>query len=67
MGFLSSVFWGLFWYYVFMRYTTILTKEKKLYVARRIELGVVSQGKTVEEAQRNLKEATGLYLTPQLA
>jgi len=31
-------------------------------VAKCAELGVVSQGKTVEEAQKNLKEATELYL-----
>ena len=42
--------------------TTILTKEKKWYVARCLELGVTSQGKTVEEAQMNLKEAAELYL-----
>lgn len=45
-----------------MRYTMILTKEKKWYVARCLELGVTSQGKTVEEAQRNLKEAVELYM-----
>ena len=31
-------------------------------MARCIELGVVSQGKTIEEAQANLKEAVELYL-----
>jgi predicted RNase H-like HicB family nuclease len=31
-------------------------------VARCLELGVVSQGKTIEEAQANLKEAAELYL-----
>ena len=31
-------------------------------MARAVELGVVSQGKTVEEAMKNLKEAVGLYL-----
>jgi predicted RNase H-like HicB family nuclease len=44
------------------KFTIIITKEKKWYVARCIELGVVSQGKTVEEAQKNLREAVGLYL-----
>jgi predicted RNase H-like HicB family nuclease len=34
-------------------------------VARCLELGVVSQGKTVEEAQKNLKEAVELYLENQ--
>jgi predicted RNase H-like HicB family nuclease len=31
-------------------------------VALCIELGVVSQGKTIEEAQANLKEAVELYI-----
>ena len=31
-------------------------------MARCIELGVVTQGKTVEEAQKNIKEAVSLYL-----
>lgn len=44
------------------RFTTAITKEGKWYVARCIELGVVSQGKTIEEAQENLKEAVELYL-----
>ncbi len=34
-------------------------------MARAVELGVVSQGKTVEEAQSNLKEAVELYLEDQ--
>ena len=44
------------------RFTTTITKEGKWYVARCIELGVVSQGKTIEEAQKNLREAVELYL-----
>ncbi|PIV10316.1 MAG: type II toxin-antitoxin system HicB family antitoxin [Candidatus Portnoybacteria bacterium CG03_land_8_20_14_0_80_41_10] len=43
-------------------FTAIITKEGKWFVAKCAELGVVSQGKTVEEAQKNLKEATELYL-----
>ncbi|MFH1675424.1 MAG: type II toxin-antitoxin system HicB family antitoxin [bacterium] len=31
-------------------------------MARCIELGVVSQGKTIEEAQVNLKEVVELYI-----
>ena len=42
--------------------TAIVTKEKKWYVAHCVELGVVSQGKTFEEAQENLKEAVELYI-----
>lgn len=44
------------------RFTTIINRESKWYVARCVELGVVSQGKTIEDAQENLKEAVALYL-----
>lgn len=44
------------------KFTAVITKEEKWYVARCVELGVVSQGKTIEEAQANLKEAVELYL-----
>ncbi len=44
------------------KFTTIINKEGKWFVARCVELGVVSQGKTIEEAQKNLKEAVELYL-----
>ncbi|PIR71848.1 MAG: hypothetical protein COX89_01690 [Candidatus Nealsonbacteria bacterium CG_4_10_14_0_2_um_filter_37_10] len=47
------------------RFTIILNREGKWYVARCIELGVVSQGRTIEEAQKNLKEAVELYLEDQ--
>lgn len=40
----------------------IFQKEGRWYVARSLELGVVSQGRTVEEAKQNLEEATELYL-----
>ena len=43
-------------------FTSIITKEKRWFVARCLELGVVSQGKTVAEAQANLKEAVELYI-----
>jgi predicted RNase H-like HicB family nuclease len=42
--------------------TSVITKENKWYVSNCIELGVVSQGKTIEESQKNLKEAVELYL-----
>jgi len=42
--------------------TAVLQKDEDLYVAKCIEIGTVSQGKTVEEALANLKEATELYL-----
>ena len=44
------------------KFTAVITKEDKWYVAHCIELGVMSQGKTIEEAQANLKEAVELYL-----
>ena len=44
------------------RFTTIIIQEGKWHVARCVELGVVSQGRTIEEAQKNLKEAVELYL-----
>ncbi len=43
-------------------FTTTLHKEGKWYVARCVELGVVSQGKTIEEARKNVQEAVELYL-----
>jgi len=42
--------------------TAILHKEHDLYVAECPEVGTVSQGADLEEALRNLKEATELYL-----
>jgi len=44
------------------KFTAVVVKEDKFYVAHCVELGVVSQGKTIEEAQVNLKEAVELYL-----
>jgi predicted RNase H-like HicB family nuclease len=43
-------------------FTAIIHKEDDWYVADCPEVGTVSQGKTVEEAVANLKEATELYL-----
>lgn len=45
------------------KFTASIVKEGKLYVARAVELGVVSQGKDIESAQRNLEEAVSLYLS----
>ena len=44
------------------KFTAVITKEKKWYVSHCLELDVVSQGKTIEEAQSNLKEAVELYI-----
>jgi predicted RNase H-like HicB family nuclease len=43
-------------------FTAILHFEDELYVAECPEIGTISQGKTIEEAIANLKEATELYL-----
>jgi len=44
------------------KFTIVITQEDNWFVARCLELGVASQGKTVEEAQENVKEAVELYL-----
>jgi predicted RNase H-like HicB family nuclease len=44
------------------RYTAVIVKEQSWYVARCLEVGVTSQGRTIEEAQRNLQEAVELYI-----
>jgi len=45
-----------------MVYTAVIHKEEEWYVAECPETGSVSQGTTVEEAVKNLQEATELYL-----
>ena len=42
--------------------TAIIHKEEDMYVAKCPEIGTVSQGKSIEKALANLKEATELYL-----
>jgi len=42
--------------------TIVINKEAKWYVAKSVELGVVSQGKTIEEVKKNIDEAINLYL-----
>jgi len=44
------------------RFSALITKEDEWYVARCPELGVTSQGKDVESARANLREAIELYL-----
>ncbi len=44
------------------RFSALITKEDEWYVARCPELGVTSQGKDVEAARTNLREAIELYL-----
>lgn len=45
-----------------MKFTAVITKEENRYVSYYVELGVVSQGKTIEEAQLNPKEAVELNI-----
>lgn len=43
-------------------FSALLHRENDFYVAECPEVGTVSQGRTIEEAIANLKEATELYL-----
>lgn len=45
-----------------MEFTTIIRRGEKQYVALCPEFDVFSQGYTVEEALKNLKEAVELYI-----
>ncbi|MCX5888801.1 MAG: type II toxin-antitoxin system HicB family antitoxin [Deltaproteobacteria bacterium] len=47
---------------MFKKFIAIITREENWYVAYCVELGVVSQGRTIEESKANLKEAVELYL-----
>ncbi len=44
-----------------MKFTVAVTHEGLWYVARCLDVDVVSQGETVDEAVANLEEALGLY------
>jgi len=44
-----------------IKVTVIIQKEENWYVSKCLENNVASQGKTIEEAMRNLKEAIELY------
>ncbi len=43
-------------------YTAVVHREENWYVAECSEVGVVSQGRTIDEAVANLEEATELYV-----
>ena len=45
-----------------VKFTAIIQKEDDSYVAKCAQTGTISQGKTVDDAVANLKEATELYL-----
>ena len=48
-----------------VRFTAAVTHEAPWYVARCLEVEVTSQGKTLETALSNLKEALELYFDDQ--
>jgi predicted RNase H-like HicB family nuclease len=43
-------------------FTAVVHKEENIYVAECPETGTASQGENIEEAIKNLQEATELYL-----
>lgn len=45
-----------------LEFSSVVTREAKWYVADCPELEIASQGKTIESALENLREAIGLYL-----
>ncbi len=45
-----------------LKFTITFHKEGKWYVAHCPQLGIASQGKNPEEAQKNIHEAIELYL-----
>jgi len=45
-----------------LKFTAVINREEAWYVAHCLELGVVSQGKSIEDAKANLQEAVELYL-----
>ena len=44
-----------------IKYNVIIQKEDNWYVAKCLDNSVASQGKTIEETNKNLKEAIELY------
>ena len=48
-------------------FTAIITKDENMYVAKCPEVGTVSQGKTIEEAVKNLLDfIQGKYILVRL-
>jgi len=45
-----------------MEFSSVVNREGKWYVSTCSELGITSQGRTVEESLDNLREAIELYL-----
>ena len=47
---------------IFIIVTHIFTKEEDGYIAKCSELGIYSQGNTLEEAEKNILDAVRVYL-----
>ena len=45
-----------------MELQTAVWKEDNTYIIKEVITGVTTQGKTIEEAMKNIKEAVELYL-----
>jgi predicted RNase H-like HicB family nuclease len=45
-----------------MELEAVIWKEEDMYIIKEVITGVTTQGKTIEEAINNLKEAVELYL-----
>lgn len=45
-----------------LKYSIMIEKEENWYVSHCEELGIASQGRTIEEAKENIREAIELYL-----
>jgi predicted RNase H-like HicB family nuclease len=44
-----------------MKMQTVIWKEDRTYIIKEVITGVTTQGKTIEEAMKNIKEAVSLY------
>ncbi len=44
------------------QFTVVIEREEDMYVALCPELDIASQGETIEESRKNLKEAIELFL-----
>jgi predicted RNase H-like HicB family nuclease len=45
-----------------MKLQTAIWREGRTYIIKEVITGVTTQGKTIEEAMKNIKEAVSLYL-----
>lgn len=45
-----------------MELQTLFWKEEEMYIIKEAVTGVTTQGKTIEDAIKNIKEAVELYL-----